>query len=103
MAVLQLLDAAAQLDEQQTPLRHQLLLSQLAFGYELLNYYRGKQDKDSMEERQTVLLKKFCNLVATHFRESREVKFYAKQLNLTPKHLSKVLRKATDGISPSHG
>ena len=35
-----------------------------------------------------------------HYRESREIKYYANLLNLTPKHLSKVIRAATNGISP---
>ena len=34
-----------------------------------------------------------------HYRESREIQFYANLLNLTPKHLSKVIRAAAD-ISP---
>ncbi len=35
-----------------------------------------------------------------HYRESREVKYYAGLLNLTPKHLSKVIRTVTNGLSP---
>lgn len=43
---------------------------------------------------------RFCDLVVKKYRESREVKFYANLLNLTPKYLSKVIRDATGGLSP---
>jgi AraC-like DNA-binding protein len=36
-----------------------------------------------------------------HYRESREVKYYADLLNLTPKYLSKVISSATDGLTPA--
>ncbi|MBR6189218.1 MAG: AraC family transcriptional regulator [Prevotella sp.] len=35
-----------------------------------------------------------------HYRESREVQFYADILNFTPKYLSKAIRTATNGITP---
>ena len=35
-----------------------------------------------------------------HYRESREIKYYADLLNLTPKHLSKVIRTVAS-ISPA--
>lgn len=46
------------------------------------------------------LFNRFCDLVVKHYRESREVQFYADLLNLTPKYLSKVIRIATNGLSP---
>ena len=42
----------------------------------------------------------FCDLVVNHYRESREVQFYADQLNLTPRHFSKIIHKEI-GISPA--
>jgi hypothetical protein len=35
------------------------------------------------------------NLVQTHYREERELKFYADKLGLTPMHLSKVVKAAS--------
>lgn len=101
MAVMELLAAVAGHDDQEIPHRRQLLLSQLAFGYELLNYYRLERDKDLIGERETLLLKQFCDLVVAHYRESREVQYYADLMNLTPKQLAKVIRAATGGTAPS--
>lgn len=86
--------------EKELPHRYQTLLAQLAVGYEFLNYYRSDQDKQWAEKRHADIFNRFCDLVVKHYRESREVKFYADQLNLTPKHLSKIIRTATNGLSP---
>jgi AraC-like DNA-binding protein len=86
--------------DEEMPHRYQTLLAQLAVGYEFLNYYRSEQDKQWMKNRQADIFKRFCDLVVQHYRESREIKYYAGLLNLTPKHLSKVIR-ATAGISPA--
>jgi YesN/AraC family two-component response regulator len=60
-----------------------------------------EQDKDWAKNRHIELFNHFCDLVVNHYRESREVKYYADQLSLTPKYLSKVIRETTGGISPS--
>ena len=86
--------------DEEMPHRYQVLLAQLAVGYEFLNHYRREQDKQWAENRHTELFNRFCDLVAKHYRESREVQFYANQMNLTPKYLSKVVRAATNGLSP---
>lgn len=100
MKVLDLLACIARYSEQELPQKHGLLLAQLAVGYELLNFYRNEQDKVHPGNRQTELLNRFCDLVVAHYRESKEVKFYADQMNITPKHLAKVVRTATGGIAP---
>ena len=87
--------------EKELPHRHQTLLAQLAVGYEFLNYYRREQDKQWRENRHVEIFNRFCDLVVKHYRESREVKFYAHQMNLTPKYFSKVIRQAADGLSPA--
>jgi AraC-like DNA-binding protein len=86
--------------DEELPHRYQALLAQLAVGYEFLNFYRSEQDKQWSENRHTELFNRFCDLVVKHYRESREVKFYADLLNLTPKYLSKVIRATTNGLSP---
>jgi hypothetical protein len=80
--------------------RHQVLLAQLAVGYEFLNLYRRDQNRRWTDNRHADIFNRFCELVVKHYRKSREVKFYADLLNLTPKYLSKVIRSATDGITP---
>ena len=86
--------------DEEMPHRYQTLLAQLAVGYEFLNYYRREQDRQWSTNRNAEIFNRFCDLVVIHYRESREVKYYAELLNLTPKYLSKVIRKATDGLSP---
>lgn len=86
--------------DEEMPHRYQTLLAQLAVGYEFLNYYRREQDRLWMANRHVAVFGRFCDLVVKHYRESREVKYYANLLNLTPKHLSKVISAATDGLSP---
>ena len=86
--------------DKELPHRYQALLAQLAVGFEFLNYYRREQDRQWMENRQADIFRHFCDLVVQHYRESREIKYYATLLNLTPKHLSKVIRSVA-GISPA--
>ena len=86
---------------EELPHRYQALLAQLAVGYEFLNYYRREQDKQWTENRHVEIFNRFSELVVKHYRESREIKFYADLLNLTPKYFSKVIRSATNGLSPS--
>jgi AraC-like DNA-binding protein len=42
-----------------------------------------------------MLVEKFLDLAQTHYKEQRELNFYADKLCLTPKHLSKVVRKTS--------
>ncbi len=100
LAIVDQLSIIASHTEEELPHRYQTLLAQLAVGYEFLNYYRRDQDRQWAENRHTDILNRFCDLVVKHYRESREVKYYAHLLNLTPKHLSKVIRMTTNGLSP---
>ena len=100
LAIVDQLDIIANHTDQKLPHRYQALLAQLAVGYEFLNYYRRDQDRQWAQKHQHDIFNRFCDLVVKHYRESREVKYYADLLNLTPKHLSKVIRTATNGLSP---
>ncbi|MBR5728557.1 MAG: AraC family transcriptional regulator [Muribaculaceae bacterium] len=86
--------------DEEMPHRYQTLLAQLAVGYEFLNLYRSEQDKHWTVKRHIEIFNRFCDLVVNNYRESREVKYYADLLNLTPKYLGKVIRTATNGLSP---
>ncbi|MCR4809365.1 MAG: helix-turn-helix domain-containing protein [Prevotella sp.] len=100
LAIVDQLAIIANHTDEELPHRYQTLLAQLAVGYEFLNYYRSDQDRQWAENRYADIFNRFCDLVVKHYRESREVKFYADLLNLTPKHLSKVIRTVTNGLSP---
>ena len=100
LTIVEQLDIIAKHTDEELPHRYQILLAQLAVGYEFLNYYRCDQDRQWAANRQSHIFNQFCDLVVKHYRESREMKYYADLMSLTPKHLSKVIRAAA-GISPT--
>ena len=100
LAIVDQLAIIANHTDKELPHRYQTLLAQLAVGYEFLNYYRRDQDRQWAENRNADIFNRFIDLVVKHYRESREVKYYADLLHISPKHLSKVVRTATNGLSP---
>ncbi|MDR1022308.1 MAG: helix-turn-helix domain-containing protein [Prevotellaceae bacterium] len=66
----------------------------VAFLYDLgfhFNLFTVKGENS----RREMLVEKFLDLVQTHYKEQRELSFYADKLCLTPKHLSKVVRETS--------
>lgn len=102
LSITNLLSIIAKHDMSDLQLRRRLLLAQLSVGYEFLNYYRREQDSQMEVSQHAQLYNQFCKLVAEHYRESREVQYYANLLNLTSRHFSKIIRQETKGLSPSH-
>lgn len=100
MALTDQVEIIANHTEAELPHRKEMLVAILSVGHEFLNLYRREQDKEWEQQRDAQLLSRFSELVVEHFRESREVKFYAKLLNLSPKHFSKTITDAA-GMSPS--
>ena len=100
MALLELMEAIALHDLNDLQLRRQMLLSQLSVGYEFINYYRREQDKQWAESRSTKPYTQFCDLVVEHYRENRNVNYYAALLNYDPRYFSKVFRQFSNGLSP---
>jgi AraC-like DNA-binding protein len=50
---------------------------------------------DNRKKSHEILVEKFLNLVQTHYKEQRRLEFYANELCLTPKHLSKVIKETS--------
>ena len=100
MVLLELLEAIALHDHNDLQLRWQMLLSHLAVGYEFINYYRREQDRLWTESRSAALYTQFCDLVVEHYRENRNVNFYAGLLDYDPRYFSKVFRQYSNGLSP---
>jgi|AGTN01.2.fsa_nt_gi AraC-type DNA-binding domain-containing proteins len=48
---------------------------------------------EQSQSKRKALVKNFFNLVQTHCKEERGLSFYADELNITPKHLSKVIKE----------
>ena len=66
--------------------------------YLMLAYLYGANDLHILPNNrkfshQEALVEKFLHLVQTHHKEERGLKFYANKLNVTPKHLSKVIKE----------
>ena len=100
LAIVDQLIIIANHTDEDMPHRYQTLLAQLAVGYEFLNYYRHEQDRHWTAKRNVQIFNRFCDLVVNNYRKSREVKYYADLMNLTPKYFSKAIRTATEGLSP---
>jgi AraC-like DNA-binding protein len=101
MMLIEVLEAIASHDISDLQLRHQMLLSHLAVGYEFINYYRREQDKEWAQSRLAQLYTQFCNLVVEHYRENRSANFYARLLDYDARYFSKVFRQFSGGLSPS--
>lgn len=95
-----MIDAIIEHEEDNLPLQRQILMAQLAVAYEFLNYYRQDQDRLFAEHKYSLLFNHFCDLVVAHYKESRDVKFYADLLHISTKYFSKVFHQ-TAGISPA--
>jgi len=80
--------------------RNHILLSLLSVGYEYLNYYLREQDKLLTKDKQAILFSHFCDLVVEHYREHKEIQYYAEQMDYHPKYLSRVIHAVTNGLSP---
>ena len=100
MALLELLEAIASHDLNDLQLRRQMLLSQLAVGYEFINYYRREQDRLWAENQSVKLYTQFCDLVVEHYKENRNVNYYAGLMDYDPRYFSKVFRQYSNGLSP---
>ena len=100
MALLELLEAIASHDTNDLQLRRQMLLSQLAVGYEFINYYRREQDTQWAKSHSATLYTQFCDLVVEHYKENRNVYYYAGLLDYEPRYFSKVFRQYSNGLSP---
>lgn len=95
------LEAVLKHTNEELPHRYDMLLAILSVGYEFINYYRQEQDKAWRNDQQNEMLYRFCALVSDHYKESREVAFYAERFNLSPKYFSKRISLLTGGMSPA--
>ncbi len=68
-----------------------------AFFYNTGYRYHNLSNNEKKSKNE-LLVKKFLGFVQTHYKEQRGVEFYANELCLTPKYLSKVI-KENSGMS----
>jgi len=94
MAYFKMLDAISKIDH---PARKEMLASQMSVGTRMCDLFLTENRKSSplhFSEKQK-LLTRFYDAIVEHYQESREVKFYANLLCLTPKHFGTVIRQMT--------
>ncbi len=102
MKVVDVLKEVAASSQRTMPNRHEMVVYLIDIFFELLNSYRPDSEKDNVNmPNNRKLFNDFCDLLALHYRESREVSFYAEKLNYTPKYFSKVISD-TIGVSANH-
>ena len=84
------------------PDRDELLANQLEIGTQLMEIYLQEKGIVSTQEFNSPqqLHNRFLNAIVKHFRESKEVQYYANLLCLSPKYFGSVIKETT-GISAS--
>ena len=99
MAHFELIGATASHDNMDLRLRRQMLLAQLAIFYEFINYYRREQDQPKQKDRTATVFAEFCYLVTKHYKENRNINFYAEKLGYEPRYFSKLFLKLSNGLT----
>ncbi len=82
--------------------KYELLRRQLRIFFEMLHAYFLLSHADKAEHaRNEHLFSRFYELLIRDFRQTREVAYYAEQLNLSPKYFGTVIKQTT-GISAAN-
>ncbi|GAB2595300.1 helix-turn-helix domain-containing protein [Spirosoma areae] len=92
----------AQVNDLMRPLQHYIAHPSISAGlmFALLEHINGLYTDVLHADRASaswnhLLVQQFTQLVHTHFQQQKEVSFYARQLNVSAKHLSEVLKQET--------
>ena len=99
-ALAEVLSAIAQHDMNELMLRRQMLQIQLAIGYEFIHYYRREEDKRWDKTKYVDVYNRFTDLVVAHYKENRNVNYYAALLDYDQQYFTKLFCKASGGVSP---
>jgi YesN/AraC family two-component response regulator len=75
------------------PYRLEALRHLIQAQFYATRYLDDNQSDHQEQTRHEALTEEFLNLVNMHYREQREVGFYAEKLHLTPKYLSKIVKQ----------
>lgn len=100
LALVEITSAIASHRPDDLQLRRRMLLSQMAVGYEFINYYRRTQDEQRKVGKRATLYEQFCDLVVTHYKENRNINYYANLLGYDGRYFSKIFQQLSHGMSP---
>lgn len=91
--IMNVVDGMREIVRLKLPERRMLMLRLLEFFLRLLSHYRAnKLNETNVDKRVSA---RFHADIAKHFREHRDVGFYAQQACLSPKHFSNVIKEDT--------
>ena len=77
------------------PKRHETLANLLDILLYALTRYRGEENIEQEESRNTHIFNTFYNLLIKNYHCQHKIEWYALQLCLTPKYLSAIIRQMT--------
>lgn len=99
LGIFRMLNCISQLNH---PDRDELLANQMEIGTQLMEIFLQEKCIVSTQEFNSPqrLLNRFRNAIVKHFRENKQVQYYANLLCLSPKYFGSVIKEST-GISAS--
>lgn len=100
LTLIDQMEYVSSLSKGDLPHRDSVLKKLLSVMLELIFLYRKEQDEACFSSSHTNLYLRFTNLVVQHYKEERNVNYYATQLGYEPRYFSKLFRLASNGISP---
>lgn len=78
------------------PKRHEMLANVLDILFYALTHYRGEEAQEDKEEtRSSHIFNSFYDLLIKNYHCQHKIEWYAKQLCLSPKYLSAIIRDIT--------
>ncbi len=83
-----------------TSAREGMLENLLDVFSQVVDEYRAANMKEGAETDDNPLFARFCDAIAQHYKESREVSFYARLMCLSPKYFAVVIKRST-GLAAS--
>lgn len=87
-------------EEEELPNKHRILEAQLSLAYELYLSIRFQNDREWARDHVGHLYLRFCDLVVAHYKQERNVNFYARLLGYDQRYFTKIFRAYNNGTSP---
>ncbi|MDD6357840.1 MAG: helix-turn-helix domain-containing protein [Bacteroidales bacterium] len=89
------------IEENELNQRTEYLYNTLELLLSLLNHYQKDMEENYIlwQKQSERIFAKFCDLLSEKYRAHRNVEYYANQLNITPKHFSKIVKTETNGTT----
>ena len=100
LTILRAINYILSRSEEELPNKHHLLKMQLTVAYELYLSIRHEQDREWNKDHMGHIYLTFCDLVVAHYKEERNVNYYATELGYDARYFSKIFRTYNNGVAP---